>query len=321
VRLLNRLSLVFLLFLRTLSVCQDNKTEITPNLRTLRNDVSREREAASVPDYVIVELSDKKLLHYYPELKGLTPAPSQGDIGKLLESVGKNESTLVNTVPSISAHEEVVQEHLDKRGWVQGTPAFSGQYRYIVRSHVVGEGMRFSVGRTDEQWRTVDPEIPTGYSLVKDFALLPLHFHTFHQDAARFRYLGRQKVENREDYVIAFAQVPEKAELLGSVRVRGAEITVAYQGIAWVDPDTYQIRRMRVDLLKAKPEAGIETTEATFDEVHLPVVNKSFWLPREAVVTRSEKGGSLRERHQFSDYRILTQYKDSSQDRTTREKQ
>jgi hypothetical protein len=141
---------------------------------------------------------------------------------------------------------------------------------------------------------------------------LPVHFHPFHQDNARFRYLGRQAQDGREDYVIAFAQQPEKSELLGTVRVNGSEIVVAYQGIAWIDPESYQIVRMRIDLLKARPEAGIEMTEARFSEIRLPVIAKSFWLPVEAVVTRSSKDGALREKHQFSNYRIFVQSKDAA---------
>ena len=132
-----------------------------------------------------------------------------------------------------------------------------------------------------------------------------MHFHSYHQEAGRFLYLGRQSLNNREYDVVAFAQKPEKAELLGSVRVNGADITVAYQGVAWIDPENFQIVRMRTDLLMARPEVGIEITEVQFTEVHLPIVAKSFWLPSEAVVTRQTKNGTLQEKHQFSDYKIF----------------
>ena len=271
---------------------------------------TRNRGYKNQPQYVVVDLPEKKLLSYYPELKGLTAAPSQDELSKLLEKVGANESQVLNSMPTISADEKVVQEQLDKHGFERGQPVFSGSFSYLVRAHVVGEGVRFSEGRTDEHWQPIDPHVPSGYSLTEGFALLPVHFHPFHQDNARFRYLGRQIQDGREDYVVAFAQQPEKSELLGTVRVNGSEIVVAYQGIAWIDPESFQIVRMRTDLLKARPEVGTEMTEARFREVRLPVIAKSFWLPTEAVVTRSTKDGALQEKHQFSNYRIFVQSKD-----------
>jgi len=232
------------------------------------------------------------------------PAQSQQELPKLLERVGENEKLLLN-LPSICADENVVQDELDKHGWARGGPVFTGHYSYLVRSHVTGEGTRFSEGRTDQHWQAIDPHVPSGYSLIQGFALMPMQFHPFHQETAHFRYLGRQVLNNRENYVVAFAQQPEKTELLGSVLVNGAKIAVAYQGIAWIDPDSFQVARMRTDLLKARPEAGTETTETQFGEVRLAVVAKAFWLPSDVVVTRRAKDGTVREKHQFSDYKIF----------------
>jgi hypothetical protein len=154
-------------------------------------------------------------------------------------------------------------------------------------------------------WRAIDLPVTSGYSLIQGFGLLPMRFHPYHQEAGHFRYLGRHTLNNREYHVVAFAQQPDKAELLGGVRVNGADINVAYQGVAWINPDDFQIARMRTDLLMAKPGVGMEMTETQFTEFHVPVVAKSFWLPSEAVVTRRTKNGTLREKHQFSDYKIF----------------
>ena len=292
----------------SVAVGQDDRTysPTDPNLIGVEKSAGHKGAA---PNYVIVDLPEKQLLHYYPELKSLVQAQSQQDLTDLHKRVGANEIQLLNSVPGICADEDVVQEQLDKHGWVRGLPVFTGHYNYIVRSHSAGEGARLTEGRSDKNWQAIDPHVASGYSLVQDFALLPLHFHPLNQDAANFRYLGRQVLNNRDDYVVAFAQQPQKAELLGTVRVNGVDVVVAYQGIAWIDPENFQIARMRIDLLKARPDVGAETTETQFSEVRVPIVAKSFWLPSEAVVTRSAKDGALREKHQFSDYRVFVQQK------------
>ena len=156
-----------------------------PTLRSLQNDRIRE-DASREPQYDIVELPEKKLLRYYPELKGLVPAQSQEELPKLLEKIGANENLLI-TVPSITADENVTQEKLDKHGWPTGLPVFTGHYKYLVRAHLTGEGTRFTEGRTDQQFQPIDPKVPSGYSLIQGFALLPMHFHPFHQQAGHFR--------------------------------------------------------------------------------------------------------------------------------------
>lgn len=293
---------------------------VTPNLSGVQKSVEH---VGAGPQYVIVDLPEKKLLQYYPELKGLVPSQSQQDLPKVLEKVGANETSLLNGIPTVCAEEDVVQEQLDKHGFVRRDPVFSAHYSYCARAHMVGEGTRFAEGRIDKNGQPVDPNVSSGhsagtgfassgYSVVTGFALLPLHFHPFHQNAANFRYLGRQVLNNQEEYVVAFAQQPQKAELLGSVSVNGAQITIAYQGIAWIDPDKFQVTRMRVDLLKPRPEVGTQTTEVEFSEVSLPVAAKSFWLPREATVSRGGQDGLLREKHQFSDYKIFTKTQPAS---------
>lgn len=285
------------------AVGQDSEVGLQPNLRTLKSEARRDAESHA-PQYVIVDLPVKKILGYYPELKGLAPAQSQQELPGLLEKVGANQKLLLN-LPTVSAVESVVQQDVDKHGWPVGSPAFTGHFNYLVRAHVTGEGVRFSEGRADDHFRSTDPPVTSGYSLIQGFALLPMHFHPYHQEAGRFLYLGRQTLNNREYHVVAFAQKPEKAELLGGVRVNGADVTVAYQGLAWIDPDTFQIVRMRTDFLKARPEVGSEMTDAQFSEVHLPVINRSFWLPNEAIVTRRTKNGAIEEKHQFSEYKIF----------------
>ena len=278
---------------------------LEPSLRK-QQTVEKHREL-TVLNYVIVELPPKKILQYYPELKGFEPAKSQDELTGLLAKSGANQDAFLYSLPNLSSQEEVIHENLDNRRWVQGLPASSGHYRYFIRAHVTGEGIRFSEGRTDAKWQRIDPApVFNGFTLAQDFALFPLQFHPFHQTAAKFHYLGRQVLDNRTTYVVAFAQEAERSQLTGVVIVNGHEFQVAYQGIAWIEPDNFQIVRMRVDLLKPRPEVGSQTTDIQLSEVRLPLVTKPLWLPHDVVVTRPTKGGALRETHKFSEYRVFT---------------
>ncbi len=270
------------------------------SLRTMNKNQSDE---VSTPNYVIVDLPQKKLRHFYPELKSLQPADTQQELPKILERVGANESLLLNSIPDVVCQENVVQQRVDKKGFVKGLPLFDAQYKYLVLAHSSGGGVRLNevrvspTGKEPEKWPTGGPLLAQG------FGLMPLFFHPFHQEEAKFRFLGRQVVDNENDYVVAFAQQREKAQLTGIINVDGVSVPVAYQGIAWINPDNFQIVRMRTDLLQPQPDMGLEETEVRLEEIRLATVSNPLWLPQDVVVTRSTKGNAVREKHEFSEWK------------------
>ena len=91
--------------------------------------------------------------------------------------------------------------------------------------------------------------------------------------------------------LIAFAQDPRTAECLGSFTMEGTTYLLMFQGIAWVDPKTWQIVRMRTGLLGSSD--GADSTgkyrRSEFTEVVFGKTGRSLWLPHEVVVTTEWK--------------------------------
>jgi len=278
------------------------------SLRDLNHQ--QQQDASLNANYLVLDLSIKQLQAYYPELKGLKPAESQKELKDVLEKVGANERVLLDVLPNVSCYEDVIQEKLDANAFPQGSPLLTAHYNFLVLAHAAGDSVRLNEYRADENGLEVDPHVASGFSLVQGFALLPLHLHPVHQAFAKFRYLGRQVLDEQDDYVIAFAQQPDKAQLVGLVNVRGSIVRIVYQGIVWIEPKNFQIVRMRTDLLKPIAGAGSQKTEIRLAEVRLPNLGTGLWLPHDVVVTRFAAGGGVREKHQFSDYkRFLAEIK------------
>jgi len=143
--------------------------------------------------------------------------------------------------------------------------------------------------------------------LTSGFASSSLIFHPVYQPEATFRYLGRQKINARDAFVIAFAQRPEKARVNGAFKYGGTTMPTYSQGLAWVDGETFEIVRLRTDLLKPLPEVKLEkeTTEIDFGENHFKDVAAAFWLPREVTVSVDWNGQSLRNKHEYSDFKVF----------------
>ncbi|HEY1271307.1 MAG TPA: hypothetical protein VGF08_04960 [Terriglobales bacterium] len=258
----------------------------------------------------ILDLSEKELHHFYSELKGLKFAETQDELPRILQKVGDNESALLRNIPNLSSKEEVIQEeaHYDNGGVFRGFPLYHGKYSYLVLAHQEADGVRLNEYRTDLGGKESRAGLEGAGSLTQGFALLPLHFHPFHQAVATFRYLGRQTIDHQDTYVVAFAQDQGRAQLTGQVNINGKTIPIAYQGIGWIEPTNFQILHMRTDLLEPRPDVGLggQTTQIQFEEVRLPTVASPLWLPRVVVVTSYANDRVLRNKHNYSDYKRFT---------------
>jgi hypothetical protein len=143
--------------------------------------------------------------------------------------------------------------------------------------------------------------------LTAGFASASLIFHPLYQSQSEFRYLGRQSVNGRDAYVIAFAQQPAKARLNGSFNSGSMSMPTFSQGLAWIDPQSYEVIRLRTDLLKTLPEVNLETetTDITYGEVHFRDLPMGFWLPQEVTVFVDWNGRHLRNEHRYSDFKVF----------------
>ena len=261
----------------------------------------------------VVELSERQLHRVFPELAGLKSAEAQTDLPVILEKVGANEDAFLPNIPNLTAREDVVvqqQMHAEIGGLDRTIPLFSGKYTYLVLAHHQSDGVHLVEYRTDLKGREIKPGLNGAPASTQGFALVALLFDSFHQTLAAFRYLGRQVVEHREMYVVAFAQRPDGAHLTGQISIGGKTTETAYQGIAWIDPVKFQICQMRTDLLEPRPDIGLltQTTEVHFMEVRLPAVVIPLWLPRSVVVSSLGNGQLTRNRHTYYNYRRFVAY-------------
>jgi hypothetical protein len=253
----------------------------------------------------VLELSEKQLHSAFPELAGLKSADTQGDLPTILQHVAATEDAFLRNIPDLTAREDIVVQQQRHAGGMDRTiPVFSGKYTYLVLAHRENDGGHLVEYRTDRKGKEIKPGLEFAPASTQGFALLALFFDSFHQTLATFRYLGRQQLDGREMYVVAFAQRPDAARLIGQIYLGGKLTSTAYQGIAWIDTVKFQIHQMRTDLLEPRPEVGLlaQTTEIHFMEVHLPAVATPLCLPKSVVVSSQLNGQLVRNRHTYRNY-------------------
>ena len=268
------------------------------------DDALSRKPSTENADPTYVDLPVAELVERIPELKTLQPAPDQQKLPTILQNMGDSMDNFVRDIVDLIAHEDVTQQKLTARGKVKAKERVQDNYLILHRGYEWGASAEY---RMDDKGNRLGPiGLEMGYLVTSGYALSCISFSTVAQSQSMFRYLGEQKMDSRETYVLAFAQQPGKATFTTVMKGTGAtEVDMLTQGILWVDKNGFQIIRMRSDLLAPNKEIRLDqlTTEVTFGEVQLQDVPRPLWLPSHVEVYIEIGDQKFRNVHLYTNYR------------------
>jgi hypothetical protein len=180
----------------------------------------------------------------------------------------------------------------------------SQQYKYLIIGHGAQDGINLEESRLDMWDRPVHPD--QGSLLAYGFAYQWLPFSSASRAEFSFRYLGRQNIDGRKAFVVAFAQKPEHVKVPAYFMWGGRRVPIFYHGVLWIDQSTSNIALIRTDLLAPLPSVQLEsfTTELRFSSVHIHDFGEALWLPREVHITVQRAKETAEEDHLYSDYHL-----------------
>jgi len=143
--------------------------------------------------------------------------------------------------------------------------------------------------------------------VTRGFISMIEHFHPHFQPDSRFLYLGREEMQDTNTYVVAFAQRPAVARRVTRIQYSGQDEIAFLHGIAWIDPTTFRVRRLRTDVLVPPTHIGVlkETTQILYSEVSFEQGGLKLWLPREVNVAGQLDQYRYHNQHRYSDYRLF----------------
>jgi hypothetical protein len=250
----------------------------------------------------VVDRSQAELIQQYPELDEVEFAQSQEELPILLGKVGEGVEALFSDFVSTASTEQITQDAARPPSF---SPRLTSKCNYLVVIQRSEQMITLEEYRTNDRGEPVDQG--RYYLLTSGFASVPLFFHPLYQPDSHFRYIGRQ-TKGRQAYVFGFAQKPEAAGLIGHFHVLGSPAVILSQGIAWIDPDTYRIVRMRTDLLAPRYDIMLasQTSEVELGEVRFEGAPQPLWLPRKVVVKIDYQHTIYRNQHRYRDYKLFT---------------
>jgi tetratricopeptide (TPR) repeat protein len=250
--------------------------------------------------------SPQDLVKDMPELKGIRMASNQDELEVVLKNVGEGVESFFKNFPNTVSLEQIHQERLGKDGKVARALDQDFQYLLLARTDKWGLGIE-EHRATAQGASTTLGGYNEGLMLTSGFASVSLLFHPAYQNGAGFRYLGRQSLDGKDLYVIAFAQNPQRARTEERFSTDEGSALILIQGLAWIDPTNFQIVRLRTDLLAPQSKVRLQkqTTEIHFKEVSFKEVATAFWLPQEVSVTVDWRGRIYRNWHRYSGFKLF----------------
>jgi hypothetical protein len=254
----------------------------------------------------IVDHSPEEVAAARPELQGLTSVDGSPALDSLLRKVGQGVQGIFQGFPNTSVDEEIEMQRLHADGRL--ADSVRQHFRYLLISSVSSDSLVLNEFRTDASSRPVSPGLPgRDFMVTSGFASIPLVFHPSYQAGSGFRLLGRQRINGRDTLVLAFAERPATAKMLEEFVMSERRAVVLTQGLAWLDAETFQILRMRTDLLKPASEIRLsaQTTDVRYGPVHFKSKDQTLWLPQDVAVTVHWNGKIYRNLHHYSGYQLF----------------
>lgn len=256
--------------------------------------------AGAVPYWA---LSLKKLKKSVPQLRGLRPSNSQAPLPAILSKVGLQISATLPQIPNLVAHEEIISKM--SRGLLGRRRPVRQGYNYLILVKV-SDGVRVLVEhRTPIEDGSARSR--QGYLTTSGFAFIWLTFDPANRPDSRFRYLGTENVKGKNVFVVGFCQRPGHVRDPSIFTGFGRQVSVLFQGIAWIDPSSFRVLRIRTDILAPLPMIHLrsESSVVDFEAVRVPQVAVPLWLPQAAVVRADFDGAVYQNDHRYSDYQLF----------------
>jgi hypothetical protein len=260
-----------------------------------------------------VDMTPAELAKVVPELKHLEPAENQDLLPQILQRAGAEVGAFFDSFPNTTCTERVTS--MVDSSFGAGAFHRDDKYNYLA---LAPAGAKKDVGnwsdtegrlrefRTDDKGELVQPDARQSVVTI-GFVSMAVHFHPDYQPDSRFRYLGREAMEKQDTYLVAFAQRPGVARQVARAQFQNQSVTVLLQGVAWIDPATFRILRLRTDIQQPEVNIGLlkETTEVVYSEVSFRQGGKTLWLPREVTVSGHLDKYNFHNQHRYSDYRLF----------------
>jgi hypothetical protein len=222
---------------------------------------------------------------------------------QILSKTGERMKEFVSDLEKFTARERVEHSVIDATG-VRRFPSVR-DFNYVVMVSRNSSG----VFLLDEYRNgSVDPEQFPARIATQGMPAIALLFHPLLATDFKFSCEGLGEWEKQSAWQVHFVQRPDRPGRLISYAAGGRYSSLALRGRAWIDPGTFQVRRLETELVQPLKEMGLteEHIVITYQPVQFRTQEKQLWLPHIIELHVERQGRRYYRRHTLSDYQLFT---------------
>ncbi|MEP7367038.1 MAG: hypothetical protein ABI972_27580 [Acidobacteriota bacterium] len=220
--------------------------------------------------------------------------------GAVLQRTGARVNEFWERFSAVTCTETVSQRKLEQSGKaiVQKTSTFD----YLILLQMNGDDLMVEESRVlqGKPGKETDRALLT----TSGFSTLLLIFHPIFQPSFEFRQMLDEELGGRRYLKFAFTHIAGR-RTPSVLQLRSRTYPIEWQGIAWIDAESYSVARIQAALRGPMTDVGMErlTSDVRYSPVALRGGGESPWLPATALIEAATLRQRWQNQHQFTRYR------------------
>lgn len=220
----------------------------------------------------------------------------------IVDRVTKQVSDFLSEISDVKCSEEVTQIKFDRNGHKLYAERSSFDYFVLLQGtddDLLLNESRIAGKHNDQRNKKNIPML-----ITNGFSMLMLIFHPYYRNSFEFQTMPDEIVDGRRLVKVGFVHI-RGTRTPTALAVRGREFPLEIQGAAWIDSESGQVARIKIDLAQDMSDVGLKSLEAdiSYDPLQLTGWKQAYRFPTVATVEVETLRQRWRNVHTFTRYK------------------
>ena len=228
--------------------------------------------------------------------------PGRAAAPDVVDRTTKQVAEFPDEISDVKCSERVTQTKFDKGGHAIYTERSS--FDYFVLLQGTGDDLLLNESRLPDKRNQQGNKKNLPMLITNGFSMLMLIFHPYYRNSFEFQAMPDEVDDGHRLAEVHFRHIRGTRTPV-ALAVRGREFPLEIEGSAWIDPGSWQVAKIKLNLAQDMTDVGLKSlaAEVIYEPLQLPGWKHSDRLPSVATVDVETLRQRWRNVHQFTGYR------------------
>jgi hypothetical protein len=227
---------------------------------------------------------------------------SSADANTIVDRVSRQVTAFLDQMSDVKCSEHVTQLKLDKDGHTAYLE--NSSFDYLVLLQGSGDELLLNESRLSDAHNEQRNKKNVPLLITNGFSMLMLIFHPYYRNSFKFVMMPDEIIAGHRTAQVRFTHIPG-TRTPAALAVRGREFPLELTGTAWIEPETGQLAKIKMELAKDMSDVGLKSlaAEIDYDPIQLPGWTQAYRFPSVATVEVETLRQRWRNVHRFTHYK------------------